>query len=623
MLKNLTVRTGMLLVLSLFVSGLLLAIGFTWNNAQRSEQGFQNLYDVATNRVEVLTSLRAALNENRLYLALSHRDYLLNNPNGVKANVAKAQEAEQKVASIFQRFHDAPKDPEGQKISDNIDLALKGYLGMSASAVQGFSDGDDTEYASPSKAAERDKYVTELNRQFDAYFAWARELYASLTGDASRQTDIATIGAAALLAMALILALGCWLYISRSVLRPLAQAGDALGLVAAGDLTHRVDVTSRNEIGQLFVSLRKMQESLTRVIAQVRQGVDEINTGATEIAQGNTDLSSRTEQQAASLEETAASMEELSGTVKQNADNARQADQLAGNSMGVARRGGEVVSEVVTTMDAISASSRKIAEIVNVIDGIAFQTNILALNAAVEAARAGEQGKGFAVVAGEVRTLAQRSAQAAREIKTLIEDSVSKVEAGSNQVERAGSTMKEIVDAVQRVTDIMGEISAATQEQSSGIEQVNRAVAQMDEVTQQNAALVEEAAAAAGSLESQAQQLRQAVSVFRISSQEVIEMPAHAVAAARSSAPVRKPVQAAPAAVSKPAVGKKAPGAALPKPAAPQAGTTSAAPRAAAPDHNEPLLRPNLGKTSSTGKSRPGATSHTQKADRDDDWETF
>jgi len=259
----------------------------------------------------------------------------------------------------------------------------------------------------------------------------------------------------------------------------------------------------------------------------VRRGVDEINVGSREISAGNTDLSSRTEQQAASLEETAASMEQLASTVKQNADNARQANQLAASASDVAERGGSAVSEVVSTMQGISASSRKISEIVSVIDGIAFQTNILALNAAVEAARAGEQGKGFAVVAGEVRSLAQRSAQAAKEIKGLIEDSVTKVGAGSQQVERAGATMQEIVASVKRVTDIMGEISAASEEQSSGIDQVNRAVSQMDEVTQQNAALVEEAAAAAGSLQDQAHRLAEAVAVFKINAGEVIEVPAH------------------------------------------------------------------------------------------------
>jgi len=302
----------------------------------------------------------------------------------------------------------------------------------------------------------------------------------------------------------------------RTVVRPLVNAGQHFDRIAAGDLTQRIDVTSTNEVGSLFSALRRMQESLTHTVSSVRRGVDEINIGSREISAGNTDLSSRTEQQAASLEETAASMEELASTVKQNADNARQANKLAASASDVAERGGSVVNEVVGTMQAISTSSKKISEIVGVIDSIAFQTNILALNAAVEAARAGEQGKGFAVVAAEVRSLAQRSAQAAKEIKGLIEDSVSKVGAGSQQVARAGDTMQEIVSSVKRVTDIMGEISAASDEQSTGIDQVNRAVSQMDEVTQQNASLVEEAAAAAASLQEQAQQLADAVAVFKL-----------------------------------------------------------------------------------------------------------
>jgi methyl-accepting chemotaxis protein len=318
-------------------------------------------------------------------------------------------------------------------------------------------------------------------------------------------------------ATALIAILVGWL--SAATLRPMREIIAGMARLGQGDLSGAIPeapANSRNEIHTLFFSLKRTQENLAGVVATVRGGVDEINVGAREISAGNTDLSSRTEQQAASLEETAASMEQLAATVKQNAENAREANQLAASASGVAERGGAAVSEVVNTMSAISASSRKIVDIVAVIDGIAFQTNILALNAAVEAARAGEQGKGFAVVASEVRSLAQRSAQAAKEIKGLIEDSASKVGAGAQQVERAGATMQEIVASVKRVTDIMGEIAAASTEQSSGIDQVNRAVAQMDEVTQQNAALVEEAAAAASSLEDQSDRLMQAVAVFKV-----------------------------------------------------------------------------------------------------------
>ncbi|MFY3951361.1 methyl-accepting chemotaxis protein [Achromobacter xylosoxidans] len=304
--------------------------------------------------------------------------------------------------------------------------------------------------------------------------------------------------------------------VSKSITAPLAQAVSVAETVARGDLGQPILAVTRDETGRLLRALHDMQDKLAGAVRTIRAGSETISSAAGQIAAGNTDLSSRTEEQAASLEETAASMEELASTVKQNADNARQANQLAASASEVAQRGGAVVSAVVSTMGDISASSRKISEIVSVIDGIAFQTNILALNAAVEAARAGEQGKGFAVVAGEVRSLAQRSAQAAREVKTLIEASVSKVAEGAGQAENAGTTMQEVVASVKRVTDIMGEIAAASQEQASGIEQVNRAVSQMDEVTQQNAALVEEAAAAAGSMQDQAHALVRAVGVFRL-----------------------------------------------------------------------------------------------------------
>jgi len=313
----------------------------------------------------------------------------------------------------------------------------------------------------------------------------------------------------------LIGSLFAWL-ISRSITRPIDKAVKVAETVAGGDLSARIEIDSRDETGQLMLALKHMNDSLAKVVGEVRTGTDTIATASSQIASGNQDLSSRTEEQASSLEETAASMEELTSTVKQNADNARQANQLAVSASEVAVKGGSVVSQVVDTMGSINASSRKIVDIIGVIDGIAFQTNILALNAAVEAARAGEQGRGFAVVASEVRSLAQRSAAAAKEIKTLIGDSVEKVEEGSKQVAEAGKTMEEIVDSVKRVTDIMGEITAASQEQTSGIEQINQAITQMDQVTQQNAALVEEAAAAAGSLQEQAGSLVQAVSVFKL-----------------------------------------------------------------------------------------------------------
>jgi methyl-accepting chemotaxis protein len=389
------------------------------------------------------------------------------------------------------------------------------------------------------------KYNRELNTNLDKLV----ELNMAGAAAADDSGDKLYAGARnwilAILLGSIALGLGLAFSIARIVSRPLSQAVDAAQRVAAGDLTSRIEVTSKDETGQLMQALKDMNDSLVGIVGNVRGGTDTIATASSQIAAGNHDLSSRTEEQASSLEETAASMEELTSTVKQNADNARQANQLAVSASSVAVKGGSVVAEVVGTMGAINASSRKIVDIIGVIDGIAFQTNILALNAAVEAARAGEQGRGFAVVAAEVRNLAQRSAAAAKEIKTLIDDSVSKVEEGSNQVAEAGKTMDEIVDSVKRVTDIMAEITAASQEQTSGIEQINQAITQMDQVTQQNAALVEEAAAAASSLQEQAANLSQVVSVFRLDSRhEQVAHPQRAASAARPAATPQQPPKA-------------------------------------------------------------------------------
>ncbi|MDR7049306.1 methyl-accepting chemotaxis protein-2 (aspartate sensor receptor) [Duganella sp. 3397] len=331
---------------------------------------------------------------------------------------------------------------------------------------------------------------------------------------ATLRNRYALIGLAALVIFAVIL----FLLVRTVVSRPLARAEEAADRIAKGDLDVHLEIHNNDEIGLVLRALNGISSNLSSVVGQVRAGADQITTAATEIANGNLDLSSRTEEQASSLEQTAASMEELSGAVRQNADNAAQANQMAMAASGVAAKGGEVVAQVVDTMGSINASSRKIVDIISVIDGIAFQTNILALNAAVEAARAGEQGRGFAVVATEVRNLAQRSATAAKEIKELIDDSVSKVDIGSRQVAEAGSTIQEVVESVRRVTDIMAEISSASDEQRTGIGQVHDAIHQMDEVTQQNAALVEQAAAAAAALQDQAHDLVEVVRIFNLGS---------------------------------------------------------------------------------------------------------
>ena len=387
-------------------------------------------------------------------------------------------------------------------------------------------------------------------------------------------TMAAAVGLAVFLAVA----------ITRAVTRPAAQAASAALAIAQGELGVPITAHGKDEMGLILQALEEMRSNLSRVVTGVRTSAESVASASAQIASGNNDLSARTEQQASALEETAASMEELGSTVRQNADNARTANQLAVNASTVAAQGGEVVAEVVETMKGINASSNKIADIISVIDGIAFQTNILALNAAVEAARAGEQGRGFAVVAGEVRSLAQRSAEAAKEIKSLITASVERVEQGSALVDKAGATMTEVVTAIRRVTDIMGEISAASSEQSAGVGQVGEAVTQMDQATQQNAALVEEMAAAAASLNTQAGELVQAVAVFKLAQDSAYSagtrLGATAGAAPTTSRPVLSAAKAAsalrPAAtkVSKPAASLAAPAGKAP------ASTPAAAPAA-------------------------------------------
>ncbi|WP_290368597.1 methyl-accepting chemotaxis protein [Massilia sp. Bi118] len=405
-------------------------------------------------------------------------------------------------------------------------------------------------------------YLTkEVRPVLAAYKKAVAEQIEMQKGLAKRDADEATVTyefarnlllALGVLAVAGAGALAWW--ISASIVRPMRRALDVANAVAAGDLTTRVEVTSKCEAGQLLAALKTMNENLVQTVATVRSGTEAIGTASSEVAAGNHDLSSRTEQQASSLEETASSMEELTSTVKQNADNARQANTMAAAASGVAARGGQVIHEVVATMEQIHEASGKIADIIAVIDGIAFQTNILALNAAVEAARAGEQGRGFAVVAGEVRSLAHRSAAAAKEIKTLIDDSSEKVGTGSRLVQEAGSTMGDIVDSVRRVTDILNEISSASQEQSAGIEQVNEAITQMDTVTQQNAALVEQAAAASQSMQDTAAQLSAAVAVFKLD-QRVAPVAAVAAApvAVRAALPAARPAPVKPARPARPA----------------------------------------------------------------------
>ena len=435
---------------------------------------------------------------------------------------AKKAEMAQKINAVHAQTVAALDKYEKEDITDDKDKAL---LAADRSALDAYdivrakvlalSDAGKTEEArdlmlANANVANRTSDVLNEHRQYNAGLGAKGAEDAAATLKSSNRLAIAI----ALLVIAAIAGMGVML--ARKIVNALNEAVKIAQTVAAGDLTTRIEVTSKDETGQLLQALKDMSGSLVKIVGEVRSGTDTIATASGQIASGNLDLSSRTEQQASALEETASSMEELTGTVKQNADNARQANGLAVLASEVAVKGGAVVSQVVDTMSSINDSAKKIVDIIGVIDGIAFQTNILALNAAVEAARAGEQGRGFAVVASEVRSLAQRSAAAAKEIKTLIDDSVEKVGTGSKLVQQAGATMDEVVASVKRVTDIVGEISAASQEQSTGIEQVNQAITQMDDVTQQNAALVEEAAAASQSLQDQAAHLAQVVSVFKL-----------------------------------------------------------------------------------------------------------
>ncbi|MFT3812569.1 MAG: methyl-accepting chemotaxis protein [Acidovorax sp.] len=421
-----------------------------------------------------------------------------------------------------------------------------------------------------------DGYVQEQQRQ---------RTQAAADGEAQR-VAMQWVGAGIALAVLLASLFMAWRTV-RSITAPLARAVDAAGHIAQGDLTVDLHDARKDELGDLMRALSGMAARLRGVVGEVRTGVESVSTASSEIASGNQDLSARTEQTAANLEETAASMEQLTATVTQSADTARQANQLVSNAAQAAEQGGQVMAQVVSSMEHITDSSRKIADIIGVIDGIAFQTNILALNAAVEAARAGEQGRGFAVVAGEVRSLAQRSAEAAKEIKGLISTSVQSVESGSQQVTQAGQSMDEIVNSVRRVSDLIAEITASSTEQRDGIAQVNQAVANLDQMTQQNAALVEQSAAAASSMRDQAGRLAEVVSVFNVGA---------GAAVARAAAPRPAPVAKAPA----------------PAPAAPRkvAAAPAAKPAAAAP-------APRI------AAAKPAPAPAPRAAASDDDWETF
>ncbi|MFY1988613.1 methyl-accepting chemotaxis protein [Achromobacter xylosoxidans] len=530
MFKNLSIRAVLTTALCVFFALFLVTGIAVYQQLTSNRTSIEVMLDTNLVRANAVDDAGSELLRARLVLLAAQTTLLEGKSIDNLASMQRLDGYTRKAADLIQS---ARQNPETSAVGKPLfDDALAAYDVYQRDAIVPMIAAIRAGKAQDASRLNLEK-VTPLGITFtqaiQKYVDYADEVGQRVAREANTRINGAIAFLIGLLVVVAVLVVGLYAVFARSVFRPLHEAGRLFDRIAGGDLTNRIEQRGNNEIGVLYAAVKRMQDSLARTVAAVRQGVEEIHTGSREIAAGNIDLSSRTEQQAASLEETAASMDELSSTVKNNADSSRSASQLAGAASDVATRGGQAVGDVVGTMRAIADSSNRIADIVGVIDGIAFQTNILALNAAVEAARAGEQGKGFAVVASEVRALAQRSGQAAKEIKGLIDDSVQKVSIGSDQVEAAGATMQEIVVSVRRVTDIINEISSASEEQSQGIQQVNQAVSQMDSVTQQNAALVEQAAASAASLETQAQRLRDAVAVFKLQTGRVIDAEAAAL----------------------------------------------------------------------------------------------
>ncbi|EMA3335732.1 methyl-accepting chemotaxis protein [Salmonella enterica] len=539
MLKRIKIVTSLLLVLALFGLLQLTSGGLFFNSLKNDKENFTVLQTIRQQQ-SALNATWVELLQTRNTLNRAGIRWMMDQSNiGSGATVAELMQGATNTLKLTEKnwaqYEALPRDPRQSEAAFlEIKRTYDIYHGALAELIQLLGAGKINEFFDQPTQSYQDAF----EKQYMAYMQQNDRLYDIAVEDNNSSYNQAMWVLVSVLIAVLVVIIAVWFRIKLSLIAPMNRLIESIRHIASGDLVKRIDVEGSNEMGQLAENLRHMQSELMRTVGDVRNGANAIYSGASEIAMGNNDLSSRTEQQAASLEETAASMEQLTATVKQNAENARQASHLALSASETAQKGGKVVDNVVQTMRDIASSSQKIADIISVIDGIAFQTNILALNAAVEAARAGEQGRGFAVVAGEVRNLAQRSAQAAREIKSLIEDSVSRVDVGSTLVESAGETMDEIVNAVTRVTDIMGEIASASDEQSRGIDQVGLAVAEMDRVTQQNASLVEESAAAAAALEEQASRLTQAVAVFRIHQQQ---QRAREVAAVKTPAAVSSP----------------------------------------------------------------------------------
>jgi len=559
MFKHLSIKSRLIFVIAFLAAELVAGAAIGLYNLSVANQEMKSLHDDRVVPIGQLSRVMGLITTNQLIVARAvhvtdsgQRGALLNE---VESNIAA-------VSTTWKSYEQTSLTAEEAALATKFVEARKVFLAQGLQPAMAAVRSGDTGAASALVAggmARLFQPVATLGGQL----LELQQRVAMQEYERSQQTyETVRLVCLAGLGFGLVMAAVVGWILVRAIVGPIERAVQIAGAVAAGDLTQHIEVDARDETGRLLLALKEMNTALVGIVTRVRSSTDTIETASGEIAAGNLDLSARTEQQAGSLEETASSMEELTSTVKQNADNARQANALAASAQQVAGKGGEVVEQVVRTMGAINTSATRIVDIISVIDGIAFQTNILALNAAVEAARAGEQGRGFAVVAGEVRNLAQRSAAAAKEIKGLIDDSVQKVHHGSELVDQAGATMAEIVQSVGRVTDIMAEITAASQEQTAGIEQINSAVTQMDQVTQQNAALVEEASAAAQSLQEEARALARAVGTFRLDTQ-----------AAAAAAPATR----LPALVTRPAKSRVEPKAAQPKTATDKPAAAKAA----------------------------------------------
>ncbi|AJX32502.1 methyl-accepting chemotaxis protein [Burkholderia oklahomensis] len=601
LLKNLTIRTRLAVTMAL-LSVLLCVVGALglFGMSRANDANYETFSNQMPSAIDVANAELFAARER---LVLDRAAMLAGTPDATPT-IERARQMRGISDSWWKKYLDLPRSAEEDRLAQDV-AAKRQVLQRELDAFVDLVNAND-----------HDKILAAAKRMQTVFndFAVAGETLrtfqlkqASINfNDAQSVYAASRIASIVSLLAGLAIAFYCFLSLRAAIARPLADALGHFDAIAAGELRRSIVVERRDEMGLLLEGLAKMQTSLADTVRSVRAGGESIATAAKQIAAGNIDLSSRTEEQAAALEETASSMEELTGTVRRNADSARQASALAASASEIANKGNAVVGQVVGTMGDINQSSAKIADIISIIEGIAFQTNILALNAAVEAARAGEEGRGFAVVAGEVRSLAQRSSSAAKEIKELIDTSVERVRTGSTLVDEAGRTMSEVIGAVRRVTDIMGEIAAASEEQSSGIDQVSRAVSQMDEVTQQNAALVEEAAAAAQSLDEQAARLRTTVSVFRVDDGGARDVASHA--------PMR------PAS----GVAHKAASVAAPIRPAASSGAPSVAAAAHKPAPSVSPAKPAYAAAAAKPKPAPRtAAAAATPAASDGDWETF